>query len=983
MNVESKLARTRLQNAAQTKDKTRRRRWLMIFGAIALLALVSFATIDYWLLLSLPLRYATSALLAMGTGLGGWVWRGLFRRPTSLKEAALDAETLRQETDCIVSTAAEYASGKTQATNAYEPELAAALQTVAAQRLGTVQMPYTRTLRGPLAVLGTALTALVIFIVFTPGAWTALKRISLPWLKAQYTQVEVKPRDVELPFGQAVQISGMFFGRPPKDPRLQWQAVGDPAWQTASMTQSSDGPFVHSLENVTIPVKYRVSGGDAISPEFQVTPYIPPEVKYFSVDLAHPGYTRIKPLAQSPPDITILRGSTATVHLRANVNLSRARLWFSDTNMAPVELGLGENELWTGHLKIARDTDYRIELFDEKGRRGADDTLHHIVATADNPPQVEILEPGQDLRAEATNRIPVKVSAVDDYGVTEIKVVYHKLNSGEQTVVCQTESVKNGEWIATAEIDLATLDLKRYDVVAYHAEAGDNNTLDGPSIGRSPLYFIEITDKESAPTPPPQPVPGEQVNLLVVQKQILADTVALNLRSAATNYLELALRQTNAVELGRLYLQTMAAAPPEAITEMTAAIASMEQAIAPLSQRDKATAVPREEAALAHLYQVLALLPDLKMLAVKPKPQLEQKPQMAVALREIKKPPTEPLPVDPEIEKALDEARELSRAQAELNELGQKLAKAGGRGENAAQADQAKGEGQGNGQGQGEGEGKGEGEGHGKGNGEKPPEKPEPEKQLARNTNDTNSVTLVTLKPPTSQTNKVGSTNDALQQSAELTTEKPAGEPPKQTQPAKNSGMPNAPMPRAQFAQAQNANGQGTKPGKGRGKGKGKAKAAGQKGNGKGQGTKPGDGSGQPSAQQNGQGPEMADHPTEPDTPEELAQKEEELSTEAKALGEMLQRLAGQGTRVGHNLARSANKAAEHMEGAAMALKQGNASGAGRRGTMSSAELERLVTELERLLGQRPDPRDVASEEAPKEYEAFISEYFRKLSYEK
>src|SRR5262249_6889422 len=159
--------------------------------------------------------------------------------------------------------------------------------------------------------------------------------------------------------------------------------------------------------------------------------------------------------------------------------------------------------------------------------------LHHIAAIADHPPQVEILQPAQDMRADATNRIPVQVSAVDDYGVTELKVVYHKLNGREQMVACQTESAKNGEWIATAEIDLSALDLKRYDVVAYHAEARDNNTLDGPGIGRSPLYFIEITDKVSAPTPPLPPMPGEQVNLVVVQKQIIADTVGLNSQSPA------------------------------------------------------------------------------------------------------------------------------------------------------------------------------------------------------------------------------------------------------------------------------------------------------------------------------------------------------------------------------------------------------------------------------------------------------------------
>src|SRR4029453_8330487 len=72
MNADWKLARMHLESAAQAKDKTRRSRWLMSIGAIALLAMVSFATLDYWLLLSGPLRYATSTLLAAVAILGGW-----------------------------------------------------------------------------------------------------------------------------------------------------------------------------------------------------------------------------------------------------------------------------------------------------------------------------------------------------------------------------------------------------------------------------------------------------------------------------------------------------------------------------------------------------------------------------------------------------------------------------------------------------------------------------------------------------------------------------------------------------------------------------------------------------------------------------------------------------------------------------------------------------------------------------------------------
>jgi hypothetical protein len=826
---------------------------------------------------------------------------------------------------------------------------------------------------------------LVIFVVVISGAWTALKRVALPWLGAQYTQVEVQPRNVELPMGHSVEIAGVFTGRPPLDPQLHWQPDGEPAWRAAAMAKSGDGAFVHPLTNVTVPVKYRVSGGDAISPEFQVTPYLPPEVKELRIGLAYPEYTKLKPVAQTAPDITILRGSTATLHVRANVSLSRARLCFSGTNQAPVDLQKDANELWTGSLKILQDSDYSIELFDEKGRRSEVAAPHHIVATADNPPKVEILEPGQDMRADATNRIPIRVSVADDYGVAGINVIYHKLNGAAQTVGCQTESAKNGEWIASTEINLATLGLTNYDVVAYHVEARDNNTLDGPGIGRSSLYFIEITDKESGPAPPLPPMPGEQINLLVVQKQIIADTVVLDARSPATNYFELALRQTNAVELGRMYLETMAVAPAEAVVAMKAAIGSMEEAVAPLNKCDRVAAIPPEEAALAHLYRVLALLPDLKILAVPPTPPQmtnEQKPQMTVALREIKKPAPEPPPADPEIEKALEEAKELSRAQAELNAIGEKLIKAESRGENPALAageKQAPPPANGKGEGKGQGQGEGKGKGPGANNGQKLPGQPGAEKQFAKNTN---SINLEA--PQIAQTTNAGATNNAPKRPAEPGTRKPS-EASKQTSPTKQPPMTKSPTQTAQLAQAQSGKGEGTKPGKGQGKGKGKATAAGPKGKGKGQGTKPANGSGQPSNQQDVGRAEMdAINPDDaPDTTEELAQEEEELSAEAKALGGMLRRLAGKGTRVGHNLAVTANKAAEHMEGAALALKQGNASGAGRRGTMSSAELDQVVGELERILGKRPDLTDVASEEAPKEYEAFISEYFRKLSYEK
>ena len=289
MNEDSGLAKARLKRAAQAKDQTRCRRWLMSIGAIALMSLLGFAVTDYWLLLPPPMRYATSAILAMMAGLGAWRWRALRQAPTSLKEAALDAEAQQDETDCVVSTAAEYASGRTPPANAYEPELARALQTVAAQRLGAVRPAYGRALRGPLSVLAAALAALVVFMVVIPGAWTALCRVSLPWLRSQYTQVEVQPRNIEVPVGRSVEVSSVFRGRPPKDPRLLWQVDGARLRHSVAMTQAGRSVFVHTLTNVTVPLKYRVSGGDVLSPEFLVSPYTPSEVQQLSMGMVATG----------------------------------------------------------------------------------------------------------------------------------------------------------------------------------------------------------------------------------------------------------------------------------------------------------------------------------------------------------------------------------------------------------------------------------------------------------------------------------------------------------------------------------------------------------------------------------------------------------------------------------------------------------------------------------------------------------------------
>src|SRR6267154_1966155 len=95
MNDPSKFANQRLRAAGRAKDMARRLAWGFLTSAAILEALLAVTLMDYWLVLSPRLRMSgfTILLLLLAAGVGGWL--KLRRRPTSMKEAALDTEAQR------------------------------------------------------------------------------------------------------------------------------------------------------------------------------------------------------------------------------------------------------------------------------------------------------------------------------------------------------------------------------------------------------------------------------------------------------------------------------------------------------------------------------------------------------------------------------------------------------------------------------------------------------------------------------------------------------------------------------------------------------------------------------------------------------------------------------------------------------------------------------------------------------------------------
>lgn len=670
LTPESKLACSQLAAAGRTRDQTTRFVAALNVGAALVFLFVLVALVDYWVLLPIAARWLAAGTLTalLVTGIVKWIQLG--RHPSSLKQAALDLEAAQPQIGCEVSTAAEYLSGDRTVAQDYEQDLVAALERKTVATLKQTSVPYERRLFKPALATGIGLLALLVFASTLPSAGTALKRTVAPWSPASFTQVSVSPGSVEVPIGRDLELTTLFSGRIPSKAELHVREEGKAEWTVIPLLQATNGTFRHTLRNVRACFSYRVSGSDAVSDNFAVATYVPPEVKELRVRLDPPAYTRLKPTVQASPDASVVRGSTATFHLIPTVPLSKARLHF--TNNTELELALDAQQQWTVQLPILKDAGYRIELFDTKGRQSAADQIHHFTAIPDAPPQVEITEPGGDMRAAAADKIPLKISATDDFGVAELKVVYHRLNAPEQEAVVHRTSITDTEAKGEFDLDLAGLKLNEYELVAYHAVATDNNTLDGPGVGRSPVYFVEITNLEGKPCKKPGK-PGEKVNLLMVEKQIIADTTALARNAAADKFEELAARQMDAVAFAQMYQNalTKSGASLQVQGEINVAVNAMKQAGATLAKRLREGSLPPEEAALASLYRVMQLMPRLQDLPIVPPipgkpPGEEPPPALKVVLEAIMKKKMED-PNQAEFARVLEQIQQLSRQQSLLS----------------------------------------------------------------------------------------------------------------------------------------------------------------------------------------------------------------------------------------------------------------------------------------------------------------------------
>jgi hypothetical protein len=206
-----------------------------------------------------------------------------------------------------------------------------------------------------------------------------------------------------------------------------------------------------------------------------------------------PAYTGLprQVIEGSTGELHALRGTRVQMEMRPLRSARQARLLLGDSGEAgTIAANLNHGKLGVT-FALLENGSYRVWLLPFLGRPVREEHAHQIVVEADRPPEVDIVGPADSLELATPRPVEIAYHAHDDYGLTEIAIVY-RVNDGPE----QRNLLKNAQGMrevrATTTFEPASAMLTPGARVAYHIEAKDRDDVSGSKVGVSRTLYLVI-----------------------------------------------------------------------------------------------------------------------------------------------------------------------------------------------------------------------------------------------------------------------------------------------------------------------------------------------------------------------------------------------------------------------------------------------------------------------------------------------------------
>ncbi|WOO41109.1 DUF4175 family protein [Rubellicoccus peritrichatus] len=450
--------------------------------------------------------FLTTALVGLVTTLVGIIF--ILRRRPKVGDIARLVETRHPELKESLSTAVEIQGRNGGPTGELEEAL---FRSVAAK---TAEIDFRRASRPK--VLRPAAVLLIIaasFILSDFASKTDLvekaRYYRIDQVNGENTGLTVEPGTVDVPRDSDLTIAAQI-NRWERRAEIVYEIAG--LTKTYPMTLRSSGEAEFTFFGVEEPFEYHVQTPSLISESYMVNVYDPPELDSIKIETIPPEYTREEPGEFNRlVDLFVPEGSEIRINGQTSPRVSTELRAFGDAVSLETT---GEGD-FSGAFEALDDGTYQLVLTNDEGRIAVT-PLHEIDVIPDEPPTIEIVEPGKDTSAKPDGAVPLSMFAADDYGLSKVEL--HLSVSGLPRSPVAVFDAKDGfptEREMSSAVELARLSAEHGDVITYYAIAWDNKEPE-PQSARSDVFFIEALvdvpdqeqegDQESGSGNPPEEI---------------------------------------------------------------------------------------------------------------------------------------------------------------------------------------------------------------------------------------------------------------------------------------------------------------------------------------------------------------------------------------------------------------------------------------------------------------------------------------------
>lgn len=323
-------------------------------------------------------------------------------------------------------------------------------------------------------------------------------------------QFVVASGDLSVPRGESVDLEARVdhatFRRDSAEATLEWRAEGEETWRELVLTgrdvsaHGEDGTrvpaaeFTHRFDDVRESFEYRFRHGPSFSESYDVRAMPHPSLAIEEVRYVYPEYTGLpdRVVRDGAGDLAAVQGTVAHLVARSTNPPAEAGVrWGEAEELTPLEFD-EERRLRTS-IELREETTYTLHVTDELGLRNQNPIEYRVRVLSDEAPFIRLLSPGEDRDLDESMRVDLRYSAVDDYGLAPVRLVYEvsrrEGRSERQTILRPSAGTR--EINETWTWDLAGLDLLPGDDVAYHLEVQDN-CITGVHTAKTRQYLLRL-----------------------------------------------------------------------------------------------------------------------------------------------------------------------------------------------------------------------------------------------------------------------------------------------------------------------------------------------------------------------------------------------------------------------------------------------------------------------------------------------------------